>query len=113
MGNTQAGQAGGLDPAKWRDAAVSIFQPSVVTPASTSINPNVADATAKPTPKEDQVTSGPAPAEPGQGLADDASETVEYARPFGAKTDGSDPELMTKVEQQFDPLGLLLTIPPF
>ena len=46
MGNTQAGQAGGLDPAKWRDAAVSIFQPSVVSTASTSINPNVADATA-------------------------------------------------------------------
>ena len=107
MGNTQAGAAGGIDPSHWRDAACRIFQPSVVTRASTSINPNVADATSKPTPKEDQVTTGPAPAEPGQGLADDASKTVEYARPFGAKTDGSNPELMTKVEQQVDPLGHL------
>ena len=104
MGNTQAGPAGGIDPTHWRDAACRIFQPSVVSTASTSINPNVADATAKTTPKKDQVTSGPAPAEPGQDLADDAPETVEYARPFGAKTDGSDPELMTKVEQQVDPL---------
>ena len=30
MGNTQAGQAGGIDPTHWRDAACRIFQPSVV-----------------------------------------------------------------------------------